>query len=173
MSIRTYMAIGVLTASAALAPLAAQSQQDLTVGFVNLQQVFSEAPQAVEAEDNIQEEFTKRQEDIKKLQQEIVSLREQLGREGVTMGEDERQDLQDKLVQKDRKYRWEQQIYDEDLKRRRNEVLNGVQQEIVRAIYSIGQSEKYDLILTDGVVYSDDRVNLTDRVIELLKDKAD
>jgi outer membrane protein len=167
------MAIGVLTSSSVPPPVAAQSQQLLTVVSANLQQVFSESPHAVAAAAKIQEEFTKRQEEIKKLQQEIVSLRERLGREGVTMGEDERKELQDKLVQKDRKYRWEQQIYDEDLKRRRNEVLNDVQQEIVRAIYSIGQDEKYDLILTDGVVYSDERVNLTDRVIELLKDKAE
>lgn len=173
MRIKTYIATALLTGLLVGTAPSALAQQELKVGFVNIQKVFSNAPQAAAAEESIQTEFKKRQEEIKKLQQEILSLREKLGREGLTMGDEERGELEDQLLRKDRKFRWEQQIYDEDLKIRRNEVLGEVQDEIVKAIYKIGQNEKYDLILTDGVIYSDSRVNLTDRVVELLKERAE
>ncbi|GIX22603.1 MAG: membrane protein [Gammaproteobacteria bacterium] len=154
-----------------LLPLASVHAADVKIAYVNIKQVFENAPQTREAEKTIQEEFTKRQEKIKKLQQEILALRERLGKEGLTMSDKKRAELESELLRKDREFRWEQQIYDEDLKIRRNQVLNQVQNDLIEAIYSLAKDEGYDLILTDGVVYASKAVNITDRVLEVLKKK--
>lgn len=161
----------VLVLGLSVATLQAQAQENLTVGVVNLQKLFSQAPQTAAAEKKLQDEFKKRQEQLKKLQSEVLSLREKLGKDGLTMSDDQRGKLENELLRTERKFRWEQNIYDEDVKIRRQEVLGEVQQKVAEAIYKIGQNGKFDLILTEGVIFNSQRVDLTSSVLEELKKK--
>ncbi len=144
----------------------------LKVGFVNVQALLSNAPQAAAAKKRVEKEFSTRQEELKGIQTEIKSLREKLTREGLTMSDEDRKKTETELLRKDREFRWNQGIIDEDFKIRRNEVMSQLQNDIVKAIYRIGQQEKFDLILTDGVIFSSSRVNLTETILNELKKSA-
>jgi outer membrane protein len=147
------------------------AQQDLKIGYVSIPAVFSASPQKATAEKTIQKEFTAREEKMKSLQSEVIALREKYNREAITMGEKELMDLQEKLITAERKFKWEQSIIQEDLKIRRQQILAEVQKDIEKAILNIAQNGKYDLILSEGVVFSSQRVDLTDEVLEQLKKK--
>ena len=47
----------------------------------------------------------------------------------------------------------------------------GVQERANKVIQQIAESEKFDLILQDPVVYASQRIDITDKVIKALADK--
>jgi outer membrane protein len=147
------------------------AQQDLKVGYVNIAAVFAASPQKKAAEASIKKEFTAREEKMKELQSEVLALREKYNREAITMGDKDLMALQEKMIAAERKFKWEQGIIQEDLKIRRQQILAAVQKDIEKAILKIAQDGKYDLILSEGVVFGSARINLTDEVLEELKKK--
>ncbi|MBN1379439.1 MAG: OmpH family outer membrane protein [Gammaproteobacteria bacterium] len=154
-----------------LVSLPSSAQQDLKIGYVNINAVFSASPQMAEAQKAIQKEFTAREEKIKALQSEAQALREKYNREAITMGEKELMELQEKMITVERKFKWEQSIAQEDLKIRRQQILAAAEKDIQAAILKIAQNGKFDLILSEGVIFSSERVNLSDEVLEQLKKK--
>ena len=60
----------------------------------------------------------------------------------------------------------------EDLNLRKNEELAAVLERANKVIQGIAESEKFDLILQEAV-YISPRIDITDRVIKALADKAD
>ncbi len=52
---------------------------------------------------------------------------------------------------------------------RRNEEIRELQQVIARVLEQLGDSGKYDLILTEGVSYVSDQIDITTEIIEMLK----
>ena len=54
---------------------------------------------------------------------------------------------------------------------RRNEEMNEIQKIIAEAIIDFGKEESYDLIITNGVVFSSDKTDVTEQVSERLKNR--
>jgi len=147
----------------------ASAQADLKVGYVSVARIFSASPQKAAAEKTIQKEFAAREEKMKGLQSEAQALHEKYNREAITMSEKELQDLQEKMLTVERKLKWEQSIFQDDLKIRRQQILADVEKKIQKAINKIAQDGKFDMIVSDGVVFASKRVDLTDEVLEQLK----
>lgn len=144
---------------------------DLKIGYVNLQELVSKAPQSKAAIEKAQKEFGTRQEELKGMATEVQALREKLVKERITMSDDARKKLEDDLLSKEREYKWNQSILDEDAKIRENEILTEIKKLVLKAIVDIAKQDKYDLILSDSVIFRSARVDLTAKVLnELIKD---
>jgi len=57
----------------------------------------------------------------------------------------------------------------EDINLRRSEELNKLQKQIYDVIVSLAKKERYDLIVTQAVVYASPKVDITDKVLKRLK----
>ncbi|HEY3487304.1 MAG TPA: OmpH family outer membrane protein [Gammaproteobacteria bacterium] len=147
----------------------AQDIGPLKVGYVDFQTVAMKSPQMEEAKKRLEKEFNARKEELKGMEAAYLQLRERLQKEGLTMSNEDLRKLEENILAQERKIRWNQSIMDEDFKIRRNQVMTQLQQDIVKTITTIAQQEKYDLILTDGVLMSSSRINLTDRILTELK----
>jgi outer membrane protein len=55
---------------------------------------------------------------------------------------------------------------------RRNEELAKLQRRIIEVIQQLAKDEKFDLIVSDGVVYASDQVDITGKVIERLQQEG-
>jgi outer membrane protein len=141
----------------------------LKIGYVNIQEVVSKAPQAATALQKAEKEFAARQEEIKAVVNEIQTLRDRMTKERITMSDDDRRRLEEDLLRKDRDYRWKTGILDEDAKIRQNQITNEIKILVYRAIVEIAKQDQYDLVLTDGVIFKSSRVDLTDEVLEVLR----
>lgn len=141
----------------------------LKIGYVNIQEVVSKAPQAATALQKAEKEFAARQEEIKAVVNEIQTLRDRLTKERITMSDDDRRKLEEDLLRKDRDYRWKTGILDEDAKIRQNQITNEIKILVYRAIVEIAKQDQYDLVLTDGVIFKSSRVDLTDEVLDVLR----
>ena len=157
---------------AALAATTGNAQGgDYKIGFVNTERLFREAAPAKRAQQKLEKEFAGRDADLQKLSKQVRELQAQLEREGVTMAEAERRNKERDLANMTRDMQRLQREFREDLNLRRNEELAAVQERANKVIQQIAESEKFDLILQDPVVYASTRIDITDKVIKALADK--
>ena len=142
---------------------------DFKVGFVNVAIVLDQAPQAAQARARIEREFAPRDREILSQQQQIRTLEDSLVKNAAVLSASERERQEAELRQLKRELRRSQEEFREDLNLRRSQELSALQRMVTEVIQDMARGESYDLIMTDGVVFAGDKVNITRRVIERLK----
>ena len=149
----------------------AAAAAEYKIGFVNTERLFREATPAKRAQAKIEKEFATRDAEIQKLAKQVRDLQASLDKDGPTMAEGERRNKERDLANQSRDLQRMQREFREDLNLRRNEELAGIQERANKVIQQIAESEKFDLILQDPVVYASQRIDITDKVIKALADK--
>lgn len=158
-----WLAFSLAWAAAGPAPAA-----DLKVGFVDVSRVLDQSPQAEEARQRIQAEFAPIDQEILRLQRELRALEEQLLRDGTVMANADRMRLERDVLSRKRDLRRNQEEFREDLNLRRNQELQKLQRQVVLAIRAMAKSEGFDLVISDGVLFASERVDITGTVLERL-----
>ncbi len=146
---------------------------ELKIGFVNVAKVLEKAPQAEKAKKRLEKEFSPRDKHLVSQGKEIQKLEEKLNRDGAVMGDSERRKLERDIIAKKREAKRSQQEFSEDFNMRRNEELGKLQREIIEAIRALAKEEKFDLLLTDGVIYASQQIDVTDQVQKKLSALSD
>ena len=141
------------------------------IGFVDTVKLMEAAPQAKSAQSKIESEFAPREKELVTLQREIKKLEDKLTRDGAVMSESERTKLERKILSRRRDMKRSQDEFRDDLNIRRNEVLAKLQKDMYQAVVTLAKEQKFDLILSQGVVYSSNKVDITDSVLKKLKAK--
>jgi outer membrane protein len=147
------------------------SLAEVKIGFVDTVKLMEAAPQAKSAQSKIESEFTPREKELVALQRAIKTKEDKLERDGSVMSESERSKIERDILAKRRDLKRSQDEFRDDLNIRRNEVLAKLQKDMYEAVVSLGKEQKFDLILTQGVVFSSDRVDITDSVLKKLTGK--
>ncbi|NIR32068.1 MAG: OmpH family outer membrane protein [Gammaproteobacteria bacterium] len=143
----------------------------MKVGFVNPAKVLENAPQAKEAREQLEQEFAPRERKLSTAETTLREMEERLKRDGAVMKESERRELEREILAERRELKRDQQAFKEDLNIRRNEETRKLQRQLYQTIVSMAEREGYDLIVTDGVVFASERVDITDKVLERLKER--
>jgi len=138
------------------------------IGFVNTARVLKEAPQAREVEERLKAEFEPREAQLKQKRQEILTLEEQLKSDDGLSANAGRK-LEREIRLKVSQLKFLEQEFREDQNLRRNEEIRKLQQVISKVLKMQGDSGRFDLILTEGVSYVSDRIDITTQTIEMLK----
>jgi outer membrane protein len=141
---------------------------DLKIGFVNIPSVLEKAPQAEKAKKRLEQKFSPRDKQLVAQQKEIQTLEEKMTRDAAVMAEAERADLERDILAKKRDAKRSQQEFSEDFNASRNEELGKLQRRIVEAIRAIAKDQNFDLLLTDGVIYASEQIDITNQVQQKL-----
>ena len=142
---------------------------ELKVGAVNAAMILEKAPQAEQARKQLEKEFAPRDKKLVNLQKEIKANDDKLVRDGAVMSESARVKMEREIVSQKRELKRKQDEFREDFNIRRNEEFGKLQKRIYEAIVSHAKKEKYDLIISDGVIYASDTVDITNQVLARLK----
>ncbi len=142
---------------------------EVKIGFVNAAQVLEDAPQADAARKHLEKEFSPRNKKFVAAQKQVRKLEEKLTRDGAIMSESERRKLEREIISKKRDLKRTQEEFQEDLNIRRNEAFDKLRRRVFEVINDIAKKEKYDLIVSDGVLYRTDRIDITGKVVDKLK----
>ena len=148
-------------------PLAAQDG-NYRIGFVNTARVLKEAPQARQVEERLKAEFEPREQQIKEKREEVLLLESDL-KSGDQLAAASRRKLERELRLKVSQLKFLEQEFREDQNLRRNEEIRELQKVISKVLERQGDEGEFDLILTEGVSYVSDAVDITGQTIELLK----
>ncbi len=137
---------------------------ELKIGFVNVPKVLEKAPQAESAKKRLEQEFSPRDKSLVAQQKEIQALEDKMAKDSAVMSDSERRNLEKDLVAKQREAKRAQQEFSEDFNLRRNEELGKLQRRIVETIRTLAKDEGFDLLLTDGVIFAADQLDVTAEV---------
>ncbi len=158
-----------LVALTVLLPASYAAANELKVGYVNTQRIFRDAPAAQRAAKKLESEFSKRDQDLQRIAKQLQSMQENLEKNSVTMSEADRRTKERELNDLSRDFHRKQREFREDLNLRQNEENAAIIEKANKAIKSIAESEKFDLIVQD-VVWVNPRLDITEKVIKSLSD---
>ena len=143
---------------------------EMRIGVVNANQIVEQSPQYDAVRKSLEKEFKRRENDMMAKFKQIKTLEDKLARDGAVMSAAEVKRLEQDIRSRRRKIKSMSDEFREDLNIRRNEELNKLLRKVSEVIHQIGDQEKYDLILSnEGVPYASKRVNLTEKVLNRLK----
>lgn len=139
------------------------------IGFVNTARVLKEAPQARKVEERLKAEFEPREVQLKEKRQEILDLEELLKSSDTQLDTNARRKLEREIRLKVSQLKFLEQEFREDRNLRRNEEIRELQQVISNVLKVQGDTGEFDLILTEGVSYVSESIDITEQTIEMLK----
>ncbi len=139
------------------------------IAYVEVGKVLQESPQVKAVKEKIRKEFAKRDDQLVAEQKKLKKLKEKLARDGSIMSEAERKRLERDIIARTRKLKNAQSEFQEDLALRQNEELGKLRKIIAEVIVKVAKKGGYDLVLESGVVWANDKVNITPQVLKELK----
>ena len=155
--------------AAALLGLSQAAIAETKIGFVNSDRVMREAAPAVRAQQRLEKEFEKRDQELQRIARDLKSMQEDLERNGPTMADGDRRNKERALTELNRDFQRKQREFREDLNQRRNEELASVLDKANRTVKELAEQENYDIIFQEAV-YANPRIDITDKVIKSLSD---
>jgi outer membrane protein len=141
----------------------------LKIGFVNAIKVMEQAPQVDKANRRLEREFAPRQRKLVSSSKDIKNMESRVKRGGSTMTQVQVSRLKRQIRNKKREFRRLQEEFREDYNIRRNAELEKIQKIITKVIQQLAKRERYDFILSDGVVWASKRVDITNKVLKKLR----
>jgi len=139
------------------------------IGVIDAQRLMAEAPQARSAQQALENEFVPRQKALEAQKKDLDTRVKNFERDKATMSEGDlaktQRDLRDSQVALERRGK----EFQEDLQVRQNEELQKVQRAIYEAVRSYGKAQGYDLVLTQGVIYNNETLDITGQVLSALQ----
>jgi len=142
------------------------------VGFVNTARVLKEAPQARKVEERLKAEFEPREAQLREKRKEILAL-EDILKADVKPSPTARRKIEREIRLKVSQLKFLEQEFREDQNLRRNEEIRELQQVISTVLKTQGDTGQFDLILTEGVSYVSEQIDITSQTIEMLKQLPD
>ena len=157
--------IAVALLSSAFFANAAEAQQK--IGFVSMQEVLANLPQARNLEQQVQDEFKGQIEEVTKLEEQMRALSEKAQRDASIMSPAERIKMEREMEMLDTTRLLKVKALREDMSRRGNELRDKLMTDVMRNAQAVASEQSYDVVLqSSALVYAADSANLTDEVVK-------
>ncbi len=139
------------------------------IAAVNINNLMEQAPQTQLASDEMEQRFADREKNLVLERNAIRELEEQYKRDKEGMSSTKQEEMEQYLRDKLRDYKRDSDNFTEDFNMARNEALDRLQNDVYKAIVNVAEKEKYDLVLSESVLYASGRMDITDKVLLELK----
>lgn len=143
--------------------------EDLRIGFVDTARVLKDAPQADQARKKLEKEFAPRDEKIVNMQNQLKKLDDRQNKDIAVMSDSARRKLERDMIELKRDIKRAKEEFTEDFNLRRNEELTKLQKLIYLTTVEVAKEDNYDIVLSDSVLYTSKRVDITDKILERLR----
>ena len=144
---------------------------DVKIGVVNLARLVSASPQAKRARQNMESKFTARKEELESKQEAFRSDVERLKRDGAVMSDSAREKLEAQIRDQQRRLKLAQDEYNEDVQLAEKKEMESLREDVRAVIDEFAEQQGYDLIVGDAILYANDQVDITNKVLQRLRDR--
>ena len=141
----------------------------LKVGVVSVERILTEAPQVDAVNTSMLERFGPQRDDLQKSEKEITKMQENYKRNELVMTEDKLNDLKKDIIVKIQRLKQKEAKLTQEVTTVRNQELAVLQQQVRGIIDDIAKKGKYSLVLSEGVAYSDPKLDITGKVLDKMK----
>ena len=152
-----------------LLPLTISAEMEIfKIGYVVVEKVLKDAPQTAASNKKLEKEFKSRTDGLQKKVKAIQKQEKDFNKNSVTMAAADRQKAQKKIQNSKIEIQRIERELREDIDIRSREEIGKLQQKINEAIEEMAKTDKYDLILYQGVAYASKEIDITDKLIKVL-----
>lgn len=160
--------LGVVPAGVSFAQADEQGAALSRIGFVDIPYLIDRAPQALEAEQRLETEFAPRQAELEQQRAQLAELSARLADTSLELPEAEIAQLDRETRGLERRVKRSEQDFREELNIQKNHEFKNVRILVLEAIAEFGKQQDYDLIVSDGVLFANKRIDVTERILESL-----
>ena len=165
------LALSAVALAGALAATPARAA-GLRIAVVNYAELLQEAPQAKAAVAKLRAEFAPKQRTLQ-VEASALKVREtNLKKNEATMTQDQRDQAELDLRERYQDLARKQSEIQDDVNTRRNEMMSQLQRTLVQVVQNYAKRQRYDLVLADGVIYSEPTLDITPAILSALKSEA-
>ena len=138
---------------------------EVKIGYVNFAKLMEQSKQGEAVRKSLEAEFRGRDQELSISRDAILKLEEKLKSDGSIMSEANRVKLEREILSKKRDHNRQRDEYREDINIRRNEEVASLQKKVYEVIKQYSEKNKFDLVLTQPVLYASPNVEITDQVL--------
>ena len=142
------------------------SVAETKIGYVNVEKILSEAPQVEAVNTAMIERFGNKKDELQSLESEIKEMQENYKRNELVMTEDKLNELKTGIIGKMQNFKQKEALLGQEVTSMRNQELAVLQSSIRSIITEIAESSDYDLVLSEGVVFASDKLDISDEVLK-------
>ncbi len=157
--------LALLFASSAVA-----SEEPFRIAVIDPNRIVEESPQYEAARNLLSNEAQEREAELTSQQEDISRLETRLERDGALMRADEMTRLRNDIRARERRLRYAQEEMQADFALRQSDLRTKLVQQVEEVVEQVAKDNGFDLILSEGIVYSSPRADISDEVIDRLKD---
>lgn len=170
MKLFRYVAVASFFFGAAGYAGAATAQTRIAV--VNISKLVTESPQAASARQKMDQEFSARRKRLEDMQNKLNADVEKAKKDAAVMSDDQKKKTQEDITRRGREFAKQQGDYNAEVARREQQELETLRKAILEIVADVARQNKYDVVLSEGVVYAADSANITDKVLAAMRSKA-
>ncbi|MDH5710127.1 MAG: OmpH family outer membrane protein [Gammaproteobacteria bacterium] len=142
---------------------------DLKIGFVSVEKLLTEAPQVEAVNTAMLDRFGGKKKELEDMQKELQAMQEDYKRNELVMTEDKLKELQGQLIGKMQLFKQKEATLAQEVNTMRSQELAVLQKSVRDIINDIAKREHYDLVLSEGVVFASESLDITSTVLDQMK----
>lgn len=148
---------------------ASASAAGLKIGVVSVERILTEAPQVDAVNTRMLEKFGPKRDELKSMEKDIQGMQEDYKRNELVMTEDKLNDLKRDIIGKIQTLKQKETVLTQEVAAVRNKELAKLQKSVRDIINDIAAKGKYSLVLSEGVAFADEKLDITDKVLDRMK----
>lgn len=142
------------------------------IGFVDMETLINDSPQILIARLKISQEFEIQNEAIKQKEVDFELLENRITSDGAMMSLPELTKLQERARILERQIRRAKEDLKDAISIQRSQALNKIQLDLKAVVEKYAIDNHYDAILVNAILYVSDEINITDKILKILRDKS-
>lgn len=146
-------------------------QQAVKIGVVDMPRLVEEYSKIKGVQEILQAEFAQKDETLRALNIEVKHTQDDVL--DSALQDEMRKENERKVINLEREYARLAAEFRQDYNLRRNEELYKMHKEITDTILEYSEQNQYDLILESGMIYASDHLQLTDSILDVLRQKLE
>lgn len=159
----------LMLASLSLAPIVSAADKPIKLGIVNVDLLLKQSPQARAATKSLEKEFAPQQAALRKSAKVLQKKQANYKKNQIVLSEVQKSTAQREISMMVREIQRKQSDLQELVNIKRNAELGKLQRLVNKAIKTIGKKQGFDLILYDGIAFTNNRLDITKSVLAYLK----
>ncbi|MBK5930855.1 hypothetical protein CCR82_10045 [Halochromatium salexigens] len=146
------------------------AEEPFRIAVIDPNRIVEESPQYEAARNLLSAEAQEREAELTSQQEDIARLETRLERDGALMRSDEVTRLRNDIRARERRLRYAQEELQADFALRQSDLRTKLVQQVEEVVEQVAKDNGFDLILSEGVVYASSRADISDEVIDRLKE---
>jgi len=142
---------------------------DIKIGVVSVERILTEAPQVDAVNTSMLERFGPKRDELEGMAKEIRKLEENYKRNELVMTEDKLNELKNQIISKVQELKAKEAAMAQEVAGVRSQELAMLQKQVTGIIEDVAKKEGFDLVLSEGIAYTSDKLDITDKVLDKMK----